>query len=230
MAPNFFGRSCNSLGEGGSMESRSEISKTRELVAQAQGGDDTAFGELVRSFRGLVFAACFERTGNFADSEDLTQEVFLAARRSLSSLEQSDSLAAWLRGIARNLCFMHLRRFRRESVLADVPERVVEIAPTMELQNLLHGALMRITERSREVVSLHYLGGYSYSEIGALCDLPAQVVRSRLHEGRKQLKSRLLEVVAQLCECSRDAECTTRCVRDRCGVEACGCVVRLRAV
>ena len=211
----------------------SRISQTGELLAQAQSGDDMAFGELVCQFRGLVFAACFERTGNFADTEDLTQEVFLTARRSLSSLEQSDKLAAWLRGIARNLCLMHSRRFRRETVLADVPERVIEIAPTMEIQNILHGALMRVSERSREVLSLHYLGGYSYSEIGALCDLPVQVVRSRLHEGRAQLKSRLLDVVAQLCECSRDTEHTARCVRcvrDRCGVDACGCVIRLRAV
>jgi RNA polymerase sigma-70 factor (ECF subfamily) len=215
------------------MDSRSRTSQTREQLAQAQAGDDTAFGELVRQFRGVVFAACFERTGNFADSEDLTQEVFVTAHRSLSSLEHPDKVAAWLRGIARNLCLMHLRRFRRESVQADVPERVVEIAPTTELQNLLHGALMRISECSREVLSLHYLGGYSYSEIGDLCDLPVPIVRSRLHEGRGQLKSRLLEVVAQLCECSRDTEHTercVRCVRDRCGDDACGCVIRLQAV
>jgi RNA polymerase sigma-70 factor (ECF subfamily) len=216
------------------MESSSNrISQARELLAQAQGGDGEAFGELVRQFRGLVFAACFERTGNFADSEDMTQEVFLTMRRSLSSLEQPEKLAAWLRGIARNLCLMHWRRLRRETVLADIPERVIEIAPTMEIQNILHVALMRVSERSRDVLSLHYLGGYSYSEIGDLCDLPVHVVRSRLHEGRAQLKSRLLDVVAQLCECARDAEHTAGCVgcvRDRCGVEACGCVVRLRAV
>jgi RNA polymerase sigma-70 factor (ECF subfamily) len=181
----------------------------------------------------MVFATCFEHTSNFGDSEDLTQEVFLTAHRSLSSLQQPEKLAAWLRGIARNLSLMHLRRSRRETVSADghaVPEEVIDAAPSMELQNLLHDALMRVSDRSREVLSLHYLGGYSYTEIAALCNLPAQLVRSRLHEGRAQLKSRLLEVVANLCECTQDAEHTARCVLERCGAGACGCVARLTAV
>ena len=100
---------------------------------------------------------------------------------------------------------------------------------SLELQDLLHEALLGVTERSREALSLHYLGGYSYREIGALCRLPLRTVRSRLHEARAQLKARLLEIVAQLCRCSRSSEHTTRCVLDRCGQEPCDCVSRLTA-
>ncbi len=215
------------------MTDQHEMVKRRGLVVRAQAGDSAAFGDLVRRYRGLVFAVCFQQTGSFADSEELTQEVFLAAHRGLASLREADKMAAWLQGIARNLSRMHRRRPGVDLVaLADQEAAAGGATSTLrslELQNLLHEALLSVTERSREVLSLHYLGGYSYREIGALCNLPPRTVRSRLHEARAQLKSRLLEIVAELCRCSRDGEHTTRCLLERCGQEACACVSRLFA-
>lgn len=210
-----------------------ESVRCRELVARAQVGDSAAFAGLVRQYRGLVFAVCFQQTGSFADSEELTQEVFLAAHRGLASLREPDKLAAWLQGIARNLSRMERRRPGTRVVLTSESEAEAgdstSAIRSLELQNLLHEALLSITERSREVLALHYLGGYSYQEISALCNLPLRTVRSRLHEGRTQLKARLLEMVAELCACSRSAEHTTRCVLERCGQEACECVAQLTA-
>ena len=207
--------------------------KPGDLVARVQAGDSAAFGDLVCQYRGLVFAVCFEQTGSFADSEELTQEVFLAAHRSLGSLRESEKIAAWLQGIARNLSRTERRhRGTDVSLTGDSEAQVADSTNairSLEVQNLLHEALLGVTERSREVLSLHYLGGYSYREIGALCKLPLRTVRSRLHEARAQLRSRLLEMVAELCRCSRDSEHTTRCVLDRCGEEPCACVSRLTA-
>jgi RNA polymerase sigma-70 factor, ECF subfamily len=212
------------------MTDQHEMVQPAELVARAQAGDSAAFAALVRQYRGLVFAVCFQQTGSLADSEELTQEVFLAAHQGLASLREADKLAAWLQGIARNLSRMHRRRSGPD--LVALPEPAAEgAAPSTlrsrELQNLLHEALLGVTARSREVLALHYLGGYSYQEIGTLCKLPLRTVRSRLHEGRAQLKARLLESVAELCRCSRSAEHTTQCVLNRCGNETCECVARL---
>lgn len=216
------------------MADQREIVKPQDLVVRAQAGDSAAFAELVRHYRGLVFAVCFEQTGSFADSEELTQEVFLAAHRGLGSLREPEKIAAWLQGIARNLSKMERRRRGTEASLAgDLDEQAADKASAiraLELQNLLHEALLGVTERSREVLSLHYLGGYSYREIGALCSLPLRTVRSRLHEARAQLKARLLAIVAELCACSRSSEHTAQCALDRCGQcgqEPCACVARL---
>jgi RNA polymerase sigma-70 factor (ECF subfamily) len=210
-----------------------EMANPTDLLLGAQAGSPAAFGELVRRYRGLVFAVCFQQTGNFADSEELTQEVFLAAHRGLASLREPDKLTAWLQGIARNLSKMHKRRPRMELVAEPEPELAAGVAPSairsLEIQNLLQRALLGVTERSREVLALHYLGRYSYQEIGGLCNLPLRTVRSRLHEGRAQLKTRLLGMVADLCRCSADREHTVRCVLERCGQEACECVSRLTA-
>jgi RNA polymerase sigma-70 factor, ECF subfamily len=212
------------------------MTKPSELVIRAQVGDSGAFADLARQYRGLVFAVCFEQTGSFADSEELTQEVFLAAHRGLGSLREPAKLAAWLQGIARNLARTERRRRGMEASLAgELNDQVADRASAiraLELQNLLHEALLGVTERSREVLSLHYLGGYSYREIGALCHLPLRTVRSRLHEGRAQLKGRLLAMVAELCRCSRSSEHTAQCLLERCGQcgqEPCACVARLTA-
>ena len=210
-----------------------EMVKPGDLVARVQAGDSAAFGDLVRRYRGLVFAVCFERTGSFADSEELTQEVFLAAHRGLTSIREPEKIAAWLQGIARNLSRMHRRRPEMDVLLMPDQEAAagggMSAVRSLELQNLLREALLGVTERSREVLLLHYLGGYSYREIGALCNLPLRTVRSRLHEGRAQLKSRLLAIVAELCACSRSSEHTAQCVLERCGQEPCACVSRLFA-
>jgi len=205
--------------------------RPRELVVLAQAGDDGAFADLVRQYRGLVFAVCFQQTGSFPDSEELTQEVFLAAHGGLASIREPEKIAGWLQGIARNLSRMHRRRAGMATLeLPDeeAPSRgSTSAVRSLELQNLLHEALSRVTERSREVLALHYLGGYDYREIGKLCNLAVQTVRSRLHEGRAQLKALLLEKVAELCACSGSSEHTTRCVLERCGKESCDCVSRL---
>ena len=215
------------------MTNQPDMAKPAELVARAQAGDSAAFGDLVRKHRGLVFAVCFDQTGSLADSEELTQEVFLAAYRGLASLREPDKLTPWLQGITRNLAKMHRRRPGPDLVALPDQETPAGGAPSairsLERQNLLHKALLGVTERSREVLSFHYLGGYSYREIGALCNLPLRTVRSRLHEGRAQLKSRLLQVVAELCRCSRSSEHTARCMLERCGQEPCACVTRLTA-
>jgi RNA polymerase sigma-70 factor (ECF subfamily) len=213
-----------------------DVVKPGELVARAQAGDSGAFADLVRRYRGLVFAVCFEQIGSFAVSEELTQEVFLAALRGLGSLRKPEKLAAWLQGIARNVSRMERRRRGAEASLAgDVDEQMADTASAiraLERQNLLHEALLGVTERSREVLGLHYLGGYSYREIGAFCHLPLRTVRSRLHEGRAQLKTRLLELVAELCRCSRSSEHTAQCTLEQCGQcgqKPCACVARLAA-
>lgn len=207
------------------------MTEPEELVARVRAGDSAAFADLVCQYRGLLFAVCFEQTGSFADSEELTQETFFAAYRGLSALREPEKLAAWLQGIARNLSRAHRRRPGMELSATVDPEAAagggMSAVRSLELQNLLHQALLGVTDRSREVLSLHYLGGYSYREISALRSLPLRTVRSRLHEGRAQLKARLLEIVAELCACSRNGEHTTRCVLDRCGQEPCACVSRL---
>jgi RNA polymerase sigma-70 factor (ECF subfamily) len=81
-----------------------------ELVRRAKRGDAEAFGELVnRHLRG-VYALSFSFTRNHADADDLTQEAFLRAYRSLGTFKERSSFRTWLYRIAANACANHLGR------------------------------------------------------------------------------------------------------------------------
>jgi DNA-directed RNA polymerase specialized sigma24 family protein len=125
---------------------------------------------------------------------------------------------------------MQFRRTRNETLLDDADQTLPEAEAATdesELQQILLSALLNVSEHSREVLSLHYLGGYSYAEIAELCHLPTNLVRSRLHEGRTQLKSQLLKVAADICHCTMHPDDMAKHVLDRCGTDRCQCASRL---
>ncbi len=155
---------------------------TNDLVSRAAEGNTAAFAELVSQYRGLVFSLCFQRTGHWEDSEDLTQEVFVAAYRSLDSIREPDKFVAWLRGITENVCRMEMRRRKpcqAASVEGEVSPDWMKAANSIEVGELLQQALAAIPPKNRDVVSLYYLGGYSYSEISQLRGLPVKTIKSR---------------------------------------------------
>jgi FixJ family two-component response regulator len=67
-----------------------------------------------------------------------------------------------------------------------------------ELAEIVRGMLARVSPRSREVLALHYLAGYSEAEIAVALGLSSATIKSRLREGREQAKRNLLPVVREL--------------------------------
>src|SRR5690349_18218535 len=73
-----------------------------ELVVASRQGDRNAFGQIVRRYQGLISGLIYSACGNLAASEDIAQETFLAAWKSLSGLREPQKLRAWLCQIARH--------------------------------------------------------------------------------------------------------------------------------
>jgi RNA polymerase sigma-70 factor (ECF subfamily) len=173
------------------------------LVEQATQGDAAALGHLVTEHWRLVYTICLSQVGQAADAEDLTQEVFVQVPHDLADLREPDKFLPWLRQVARNVCRMWRRRQRA------TPEPLDTIAelddPTAaarfrraELAEIVRGMLVRVSPKSREVLALHYLAGYSEAEMAAALRLSPATIKSRLREGREQAKRTLLPVVREL--------------------------------
>ncbi len=78
-------------------------------------GDAAAWSELVQTQHRRIYALCFRFTGNAADAEDLTQDVFLKVHRNLANFDISKgSFQTWLTTLARNLLVDHFRRSRQD--------------------------------------------------------------------------------------------------------------------
>ena len=138
-------------------------------------------------------------TGDDGQAEDLTQEVFLRALRSLPSNPDLRE-RAWLFRTARNL-LLNLRRdqARRPSLTgfpeADAPPHgALEITPAAGTEALeLERALADLERTDREVFFLREIGGLSYEEISSLCDITPDAVRSRIYRARVALRAALSE-------------------------------------
>ena len=144
-----------------------------QLVVRAQRGEADAFEELVRNTTRLVFARCVLETGDPQRAEDLVQETFLTAFRSIRQLKTPDTFRAWLLRIAQNACIdahRHDARLRRSPpprIGADALDG--DAAPAKD-DAVVHGesrervlAILRsLPDDYRMPLTLRFLGGADF--------------------------------------------------------------------
>ena len=155
-----------------------------------------------------VYNLCYRFTGNSAEAEDLSQEVFLRIYRTLASYRTAyGGFPTWLTSVTRNLLVDHYRRTRHDRVtdsLEDVFPKVEEkhspmrtpdkAALASELSSQVQSALSHLSPDLREAVILRDLQGLEYSEIQQVLSVPEGTVKSRINRGRIELARVLQEM------------------------------------
>ncbi len=200
----------------------------REVVQAARDGHLEAFTRLVRTYYGPVLDVC---TGYVRDrwaAEDLAQETFLRAYTHIGSVRNGESFWPWLRQIARTTCLMSLRR--SDSTLTEAESEapgsavghVGETGP-LYLRDLIHRLLASLPEDQRVPLLLHYFLGRPYREIAGLLDLPENLVRSRLFEGRQRLRRDLQKEAEAVLRQSGPGQDEVDAFVARCSTSACRC-------
>ncbi len=121
-----------------------------------------------------------------ADAEDVAQESFIRAWKSLGSLGEAGRFDAWLMAIVRNLA-KNRRRDREVERRLPLPPTA---APPVEFDRV-RAAVDALPEEQREVVRLRYEADLSYEEIAAALGVDVNLVRSRIHEAKRALEQRL---------------------------------------
>jgi RNA polymerase sigma-70 factor (ECF subfamily) len=167
-----------------------------ELIVRVVDADDrAAFGELVRRHQSAV--RNFTRnlaSGDAAFADDLAQETFIQAYRSLSHYRGESAFATWLFGIAHNR-WRNARRQQREHIPLDRDEAaqatVPSPAPAADLRHDLADALRLLSPDEQAAVHLCYQQGLSHSEIAAVLDWPLGTVKTHLARGKEKLRQLL---------------------------------------
>ena len=182
----------------------------RDLVRQSRNGDLEAFDELVRRYQWRIYALTYNMTSSSTDAEDLVQEVFVKAYRSLSRFKGKSSFYTWIYRIAVNHTINFLRKRGRRTMLSlDDLDMAVErdpdyvalssgagpfrMASLAELHEKLNTALQQLSEKHRAVVVLHDIQGIPHDQIARMMKCSSGTIRSRLFYARKQLQSALEE-------------------------------------
>jgi len=176
-----------------------------ELVRRAKAGDDAAFGELFRRYQPRIFALVLHLTGNESDAEDITQEVFLRAYRSINKFAGRSHFFTWIYRIAVNRAY-NVRRdaTRRREVHMDDPRLIKALAADAQdsprraaqlretYRRLLH-ALDRLPREMRATVVLVTLQGFNHAEAAIIQDCSAGTIAWRIHKARQRLRKALVK-------------------------------------
>lgn len=174
----------------------------KQLIQRTLDGDDSAFAELVEKYQKQVHALVWRKIGDFHTAEEITQDTFLKAYQKLGTLKKPQRFASWLYVIAANRCNTWLgKKHLRKQLLEDkdiaqsdettYSEYVLEENEriTVETQrDVVKKLLTKLGESERTVVTLHYFGEMSCTEIGAFLGVSANTVKSRLRRAQQRLQ------------------------------------------
>jgi RNA polymerase sigma-70 factor, ECF subfamily len=169
-----------------------------ELLEAAARGDQRAFAALYDRHAGLVHGVVRKVVRDPAQSEEVTQEVFVEAWRTATRFDPDlGSGRTWLLTMAHRRA---IDRVRSEQASRDRTERVGrregvraydEVTEQVELQEeheLVRSALGALTDLQREAVELAYFQGYTYREVADLLDTPLGTIKTRMRDGLIRLR------------------------------------------
>ncbi|MFT8873068.1 MAG: RNA polymerase sigma factor SigW [Sporolactobacillus sp.] len=182
--------------------------KEKRLIRRIKKGDHQAFAEMVNHYKNGVYIICLRMTGNREEAEDLSQETFLRAFRSIDQFDIDRKFSTWLFRIATNLSIDTLRRKKAklsldaevpgtegltlEAVLADQQPLPDERLMQAETERRVQSGIERLPDKYRIAVVLKYVEELSLKEISEIMDIPVATVKTRIHRGREMLRRYLV--------------------------------------
>ena len=186
----------------------------RELVRRFTGGDETAFVEIMRRYQARIFTVAQGLLRNCADAEEITQDTFVRAHRSLARFRGDSSLATWLHRIAVNLArnryWYFFRRCRHTTLSldcpigedgngtladlfsADSPDPSQECSRE-EFAALVAAGMEKLDRPHREILIMRNLQNCSYDEIARQLGINPGTVKSRIARARERLRAQIAE-------------------------------------
>jgi RNA polymerase sigma factor (sigma-70 family) len=157
------------------------------VVTLAALGDDRAFAELVRRRQGSVRGMMRRLSGDPSLADDLAQEAFVQAWRTISQLRQAGAFGGWLKQIAVRVWLQHARRSRLPLGEFDDAEDSASPEPGDRID--LERALARLKPAERLCVVLSYGEGMSHGEIADTTGWPLGTVKSHIGRGGERLRT-----------------------------------------
>ena len=173
-----------------------------EIIGKVLSGDQQAYAGLVNRYQNYVFTLALRFTKNREDAEEVSQDIFIKAYRSLADFRGASKFSTWLYTIVNNTCITFLRKKKLETHSLD-NEKVFEVADSQDSglrANLVeqksriamvNRAITMLGPDDAEIITLFYKGEQSLDEIAQILGLETNTAKVRLHRARTRLKEKM---------------------------------------
>jgi RNA polymerase sigma factor (sigma-70 family) len=173
-----------------------------ELIEQTLAGNQAAYADLIKRHQRFVFTLAMRFSKNREDAEEIAQDCFIKAYRSLSNFQRQSKFSTWLYSIVYTTAMTFLRKKRVDTDSIDDENTYIQLEnrpsgfDTNSVENksrsyYLNQAIAQLMPDDAAIITLFYMGEQSLEEIGQALGIEANTVKVKLFRARQRLKEKL---------------------------------------
>lgn len=175
-----------------------------EIISKVLNGDNSAYAELVNRYQNYVFTLTLRMIKSREDAEEVAQDIFIKAYRSLANFRGDAKFSTWLYTIVNTTCITFLRKRKLEVHSLD-NEKVFEAADSVDSgmqanlveqksrSAMVSNAISLLSPDDAQVITLFYKAEQSLEEIASAMGIEVNTAKVRLHRARTRLKEKMQE-------------------------------------
>lgn len=173
-----------------------------EIISKVLSGDQQAYAGLVSRYQSYVFTLALRFTKNREDAEEVSQDIFIKAYRSLADFRGASKFSTWLYTIVNTTCITFLRKKKLQTHSLD-NEKVFEVADGQDSGmranqveqksklSMVNNAIAMLNTDDAEIITLFYKAEQSLEEIAQILKIEPNTAKVRLHRARARLKEKM---------------------------------------
>jgi len=173
-----------------------------EIIKKILQGEQALFAQLVQRYQRYVFTLVNRFTSNREDAEEISQDIFVKAYRSLADFRGESKFSTWLYTVVRTSCITFLRKKQLDTTSLDNERTLIQLenkesgfnANIVEQKSrhaMLNAAIRLLSPDDSQILTLFYKGEQSLEEIGRIMGLEPNTVKVKLHRARNRLKEKM---------------------------------------
>jgi len=176
-----------------------------EIIDLVLAGNQAAYADLVKIHQRYVFTLAMRFTRSREDAEEVAQDTFVKAYRSLNNYQRSAKFSTWLYTIVYHTAMSHLRKKRLNTSSIDDDENSLQLesyasddAFSVEKKSrsfYVNQAIGMLLPDDATIITLFYQGEQSLEEIANVMGIEANTVKVKLHRARHRLKEKLEQIL-----------------------------------
>jgi len=173
-----------------------------EIIGRVLRGESQLYAELVNRYQNFVFTITLRYAKQREDAEEIAQDVFVKAYRSLADFRGDSKFSTWLYTIVNTTCITFLRKKKLEVHSLD-NEKVFEVADNVDSGlranqveqkskiQMVNSAIQLLSPDDAKLITLFYKGEQSLQEVGKILGIDPNTVKVKLHRARQRLKEKM---------------------------------------